>query len=210
MRQMVALIPCDTYAEENVYGSLQTALRLLGGVERFVSPAERVLLKPNLLGPANPEKAVTTHPAVLGAVARILREAGCHTVSYGDSPGSPLHSPAKTAQLCGMTPVARAQGLREADFSQGVYRAFPAGHVCHGFMLCKGVTEADTIWNLCKMKTHALERITGAVKNLLGCVQGLNKGAFHAKYPSAAGFAEMLVDLHRLLRPRLHVLDGIL
>ena len=64
--------------------------------------------------------------------------------------------------------------------------------------------------NICKMKTHALERITGAVKNLYGCITGVNKAAGHAAYPDSWVFADMLTDLHRCVRPRLHIMDGII
>ena len=40
-----------------------------------------------------------------------------------------------------------------------------------------GVTEADAVINLCKMKTHALERVTGAVKNVYGLICGYRKAA---------------------------------
>lgn len=83
------------------------------------------------------------------------------------------------------------------------------GHVCRSFYLCHGVQEADALINLCKMKTHALERITGAVKNLYGCVTGVNKAAGHAAHPDSEAFADMLADLHRCVKPRLHIMDGI-
>ena len=72
------------------------------------------------------------------------------------------------------------------------------------------MTEADALINLCKMKTHALERITGGVKNLYGCVSGLNKAKGHTKYSNADSFARMLVDLNRMVQPRLCVMDGIM
>jgi ferredoxin len=59
------------------------------------------------------------------------------------------------------------------------------------------------------MKTHQLERITGGVKNMFGCVYGMNKGASHAKYPDAESFAQMLIDLNLLLKARLHIMDGV-
>jgi ferredoxin len=59
------------------------------------------------------------------------------------------------------------------------------------------------------MKTHQLERITGAVKNSLGCVYGLNKAKMHIKYPNPESFGKMLVDLNRYLKVRLHIMDGI-
>ena len=60
------------------------------------------------------------------------------------------------------------------------------------------------------MKTHALERITGAVKNSYGFVYGRNKAIGHTKYPSADSFARMLIDLNRYVKPRLYIMDGIM
>src|SRR5699024_4117975 len=59
------------------------------------------------------------------------------------------------------------------------------------------------------MKTHALERVTGAVKNMYGCVCGLQKAKGHTLYPNAESFARMLIDLNQLLKPRLYLMDGI-
>jgi NAD-dependent dihydropyrimidine dehydrogenase PreA subunit len=60
------------------------------------------------------------------------------------------------------------------------------------------------------MKTHQLERITGAVKNTFGCVFGLNKSASHAKFATAEVFAKMIADLNNLVVPKLHIMDGIM
>jgi len=60
------------------------------------------------------------------------------------------------------------------------------------------------------MKTHALERFTGAVKNQFGCVVGMRKGEFHVKLPDATDFARMLVDLNSFVKPRLYIMDGIM
>lgn len=97
-----------------------------------------------------------------------------------------------------------------ADFFSGSVVPFPDGHTAKSFYLCRGVQDADAMINICKMKTHALERITGAVKNLYGCITGVNKAAGHAAYPDSWVFADMLTDLHRCVRPRLHIMDGII
>ena len=69
--------------------------------------------------------------------------------------------------------------------------------------------EADALISVCKMKTHALEYITGAVKNQYGCVQGFHKAKGHTLYSDPVSFARMLGDLNRLVKPRLYILDGI-
>ena len=205
----VALVLVCTYEQSAVDEAVKTAVELLGGIGRFVRPEEKILLKPNLLARAKPQKAITTHPAVFGAAARLLREAGYEHLSYGDSPGNPTTSAEKAADEGGITEAAEAFGIPMADFSHGSTVLCKDGRVSGSFCLCNGVIEADALINLPKMKTHALERITGAVKNLYGCIWSFNKAAGHAKYPSSEAFSDMLCDLNRMTKARLHIMDGI-
>ena len=162
-----------------------------------------------MLAGALPQRAVTTHPAVFEAVIRVLREEGIGRLSYGDSPGFPNVDTEKCADTCGLAEVAARLEVPAADFGHGSTVHFPEGRRAGSFVLCEGVQQADCIVNLCKMKTHGLERLTGAVKNMYGCVLGLNKGTGHVSYPNAQVFAEMLIDLNRCVKPRLHIMDGI-
>ena len=207
-KSTVALVPAGTYEQAEVDEAVRRGIELLGGTGQFVKPEEKILLKPNLLTGAAPEKAVTTHPAVFSAVARLLREYGCEHLSYGDSPG-PSSSPEKAADVSGIREAAAKWQVEEADFNSGSAVRFTQGRRARTFYLCRGAQEADAVINLCKMKTHALERITGGVKNLYGCVCGIRKAAGHAAHPSAESFAEMLADLNLCIRPRLHIMDGI-
>ncbi len=208
-KHIVALVPLDTYDQPRVDEAVRTGLQLLGGVEQFVRPEEKILLKPNLLARALPQKAITTHPAVFSAVCRALREAGCTHLSYGDSPGNPTTTPDKAAEGSGIAEAAAGFSVEKADFASGSIVPFPQGNTARSFYLCHGVQQADALINVCKMKTHALERITGAVKNLYGCVTGVNKATGHAAYPDSDVFADMLVDLNRCIAPRLHIMDGV-
>ena len=206
---IVALVPVSTYEQSAVDEAVRQGFELLGGPDRFLRPEEKILLKPNMLSGALPQKAITTHPAVFAAVARFLLDRGYTHLSYGDSPGNPVTTPEKAAAVTGIADTARKLGIREADFSSGSVVRFPEGRKARSFYLCRGVQEADAVINLCKMKTHALERITGGIKNLYGCICGMNKSIGHAQYPSSEAFADMLSDLNRLVHPRLHIMDGI-
>lgn len=209
MKSKVAVIPCDSYDPGMVSAAIEKGIALLGGWERFVHKEEKLLLKPNLLNRAEVDKAVTTHPSVFEAVAKELRNNGYERVWYGDSPGHPGNVE-KTAEVCGIKEMADRFHIPLADFSHGKTVEYKRGNILRKYELCQGVLETDAIINLCKMKTHQLETITGAVKNLFGCVFGLNKGAAHAKYPDAESFAHMLIDLNLLLKPRLHIMDGVI
>jgi uncharacterized protein (DUF362 family) len=84
--EQVSIVKCDNYQQRQVYESLSKSIRLLGGMERFVKPGMRVLLKCNLLMRKKPEEAATTHPEVVAAAARLVKEAGGHPI-IADSPG---------------------------------------------------------------------------------------------------------------------------
>lgn len=209
MKHTVALIPLDTYDQPRVDDAVRQGIELLGGIGQFVRPEEKIVLKPNLLSRSLPQKAITTHPAVFSAVCRLLREEGYDHLSYGDSPGSPTTSPEKAAETAGIAEAAAQYGVTQANFSAGSIVTFPEGRTAKAFYLCKGVQEADALISLCKMKTHALERITGAVKNQYGCITGVNKATGHASYPNSDIFADMLADLNLCVRPRLFIMDGV-
>ncbi|MBQ3157169.1 MAG: DUF362 domain-containing protein [Clostridia bacterium] len=210
MKHAVALIPLSSYDQPLVDEAVRQGMALLGGIEQFVRPEEKILLKPNLLARALPQKAITTHPAVFSAVCRLLRDAGCQHLSYGDSPGNPTTTPDRAAEVCGISEAAAQYGLDRADFASGSIVTFPEGKTAKSFYLCKGVQEADALISVCKMKTHALERITGAVKNQYGCITGVNKATGHAAYPNSEIFADMLADLNLCIRPRLYIMDGVI
>ena len=209
MKHSVVLIPIDTYDQARVDEAVRQGIALLGGLEQFIRKDEKVLLKPNLLARALPQKAITTHPAVFSAVCKLLMDEGYAHVSYGDSPGNPTTTPEKATDTCGLAAVAAAHGIPLADFNSGSVVHFPEGHTAKSFYLCRAVQDMDAMINICKMKTHALERITGAVKNLYGCITGVNKATGHAHYPNSDVFADMLADLNLCVKPRLHIMDGI-
>ena len=95
------------------------------------------------------------------------------------------------------------------DYTTGIHVDYPKGIQAKEFILPKELLEKDCVISLCKMKTHALERITGAVKNSYGFVYGFHKAKGHTLYPSADSFARMLVDLNQYVKPRLYIMDGI-
>lgn len=203
----VIVVPCDSYEKEQVYAAVKTGVEALGGMEEFIGKSEKILVKPNFLSAALPEKAVTTHPAVIEAVFRILQEEGYLHVQYGDSPG---HGSCQAAAgKIGLKEIAEQYGVKRANMEEEVLTSFPEGKTAKEFHFAKGITEADAIVNVCKMKTHALERVTGAVKNVYGFICGARKAAGHVKYPNASVFARALADIHRCTDIRLHIMDGI-
>ena len=81
----VSVVPCPTYDPAGCRAALAAVLAPLGGLD-WVRPGMRVAVKANLVAGGKPESAVTTHPALLGALASMLRQRGAEPV-IGDSPG---------------------------------------------------------------------------------------------------------------------------
>ena len=206
-KSKVIVLSCDSYEEERIYTLLKRGLKELGGVGALINKEEKILLKPNLLKKAEVEKAVITHPVVVGAFARILREAGYENIVLADSCG---HGTTKQViQGTGMDTYLEKYQIPAIDYTKGVHVENPDGIQAKEFILPKELLEADCVISLSKMKTHALERITGAVKNSYGFIYGKNKAIGHTKYPSADSFARMLIDLNQYVKPRLYIMDGI-
>ena len=207
MKSKVVLLYCDSYKEEMVYKKIRRGFELLGGPGRFFREDEKILLKLNLVRGAAPERAVTTNPAVASASAGVLYEAGYKYLSAGDSSG--FGSSVKIMEELGLAAPFKKYGVKMADFKSGRKVGFSQGLHAKEFIISDDVIETDALVSVCKMKTHALEYITGAVKNQYGCVQGLNKAKGHTVYPSQESFARMLVDLNLFLKPRFYIMDGI-
>lgn len=207
MKSKVVLLPCGEYNEEKVYTLLKQGLDLLGGVDTLIPRNAKILLKPNLLKRAEVEKAVITHPVVVGAFARILRENGYEHIVLADSCG---HGTTQAViRGTGMDTYLEKYQIPAIDYSEGKKVDYPQGIQAKEFILPKELLEQDCVISLSKMKTHALERITGAVKNSYGFVYGFHKAKGHTQYPSADSFARMLIDLNKCVAPKLYVMDGI-
>ena len=203
----VIVLRCETYADDQVLKAIQAGFDLLGGISAFARPGERIVIKPNILIGTDPDKGVTTHPAVFRAVGRLLKDAGA-SISYGDSPSFGKAEP--NLRTSGLKEVGDRLGFILADFDSGRPVSHKDALLIKKFEIANGVLDCDGLVSLPKLKTHGLVRFTGAVKNQFGCVPGLLKSQYHAKLPDPYDFATMLVDLNTLIKPRLYIMDGIM
>src|SRR5665647_2078386 len=113
---IVVLVRCESYDDNDVKKAMERGFNLLGGPSAFVSPNDKILLKPNWLTADSPEKCVTTHPAIFRAVAEIFQSAGAK-LSYGDSPA--IQSPDTAAKRTGIAAIATELNINLADFQSG-------------------------------------------------------------------------------------------
>lgn len=210
MKARVSILRCEDYEPEKVYEKVKQGIDFIGGIESFIKNGEKVLLKPNFLLGRQPEKCVNTHPEIVRAVAKLVFEVGATPV-IGDSPSPARGGALSVAEKCGVADVARDMGIEIVEFESVEVRHLD-GKFYKNFTVGKEVLEADKIINLPKLKTHSLSLLTLAVKNIFGCIPGVQKPQWHMRTSQKGSeyFAGMLLDLYVLVNPVLSVVDGIM
>lgn len=209
----VSLVRCQNYDNSNIEAAVKKALELIGGIESYVKPGDRVLLKINLLTGDVPEKAVTTHPAIVRAMIHQVKAAG-GIPQVGDCSGyEGASNPKRYFAACRSSGIMQVCEEEEVELlhlsAESVDAKNASGRIFKSFILSKQVLHADVLISLPKLKTHGLTLFTGGVKNNFGCITGLNKAKIHLRAQDPETFSQMLVDLLGIVRPDLTVMDAV-
>lgn len=172
----------------------------------WIAPGARVLIKPNLLLPATPDKGIVTHPMICRAVVKYLLDRGAH-VQVSDSPG--VGSFRKVITETGYKAALEGLDVELKPFEESI--DVDIGEPFGRIPIARDAVEADRIINLAKLKTHAQMYLTLGAKNIFGCIVGLRKPEWHMR----AGvdrqlFARLLVQICQAVRPAFTIVDGIL
>ncbi|MBI4846892.1 MAG: DUF362 domain-containing protein [Candidatus Omnitrophica bacterium] len=196
----VSIVRCFDYERENIFNCLKRSVDLIGGIEKFVAPGQKVLIKPNMLRVARIEDAVTTNPEFIRACVRLVKQR-TKNIFIGDSPGGLVKSE-KVYEQNGISEVARQEGVKLVVFD----------HVNKhdGIPFARIKDEVDVIISLPKLKTHNITLITAAVKNVFGLIPGLYKVHCHKHAPNFKVFARQLAKIYGLSKPHLNITDGII
>ena len=179
------------------------------GVYSLIEPGMKVVIKPNLLMARKPDAAITTHPSIVRAICELLREHGITDITIAESSGGPhlLKYMDATYAACGYTSLSDVATLnRDMEF---VSVKTPEGSLVPAFNIIKPIAEADFVINVAKLKTHGMTQFSAGMKNLFGCVPGLQKPEMHYRFPEPHQFCRMICELDQLVSPGLTVIDAI-
>lgn len=202
----VAVIECTTYDKADVKEKLLQVPQLLGFDWSGLAAGKSVLLKPNLLMGAEPEQAVTTHPAVTEALAEIIREASLN-VLVGDSPGYG-NSMLEVREKTGYGALCDRLSIPLVDLGETESYLFDTGERAGELPISKLVKTCSVI-SVPKVKTSRGVLLTCGVKNVFGCVCGFHKEKLHSRSDSAAAFYNTLIRICQEVQPALTIADGI-
>nr|WP_321294384.1 DUF362 domain-containing protein [uncultured Sphaerochaeta sp.] len=201
----VAIVQCSAYEQAQVDEAVRQAC--LHGLMPSVK-GKSILLKPNILSDAKPERNITTHPMVVHAMIRVLKEHGAKQILVGDSPG--LQVPNFQPRVSGIQQVCIEEEVEWVDFTK-----HPKLHTIpytsnKQLLLASVLEEVDMVFSLPKFKTHQLMYATGAVKNLFGLVPNLSKSPCHVQFPTREQFASLIVGIAEVVKPAFSLMDGII
>jgi uncharacterized protein (DUF362 family) len=179
----------------------RAAVDAIGGMRRFVSKGDVVVVKPNIGWDRTPEQAANTNPEVVGAVVAMCIEAGASKVKVFDRP---CNDPRRCYVQSGIEAAARAAGAEVSFINERKFRdvPIPGGVAIKTWPLYTEILDADKLINVPIAKHHSLAGLTLSLKNWMG-VMGGSRGRIHQN------IGEALVDLALVIKPSLTVLDAM-
>ena len=181
---------------------VRETLDLLGGMKRFVSPGQRVVVKPNIGWDRNPDQAANTHPVVVRTLVEMACEAGATEVTVFDFT---CNEKRRCYINSGISDALAAIGDRRVNLTHVDGRKFKPTRISDGRSLkeCEiyeDALNADSYINVPVAKHHGLSRLTLGLKNSMGVI-GRRSGLHH-------NIGQNLADLATVVRPSLTVIDA--
>lgn len=177
-------------------------LGALGGMNRFVRPGDRVVIKVNAAFASPPAICATSHPDLVQAVVKACVDAGASDVLVTDNP---INDPASCFRLTGIGPAARAAGgrivLPTADQFADV--TLSGARLIRDWPVLVGpLFDADCLIGLAPLKDHHRSGASMTIKNWYGLLGG-RRNVFHQDIHT------IITELAALVRPTLVMLDAV-
>ncbi len=175
------------------------AIAAIGGIKRFVSKGDVVVVKPNIGWDRSPEQAACTNPEVVKALVELCSEAGAKEITVLDNTINPAQ---RTYARSGIAKAAKEAGAKVPYVNPHHLKKMAIeGEWFKEWEVYTDFVEADKIINVPIAKTHSLSRLTMGMKNWLGAIGG-SRNQLH----QAIDYA--MVDLSHFFKPTLTVLDA--
>ncbi len=176
------------------------AIEAAGGIGRFISKGDSVVIKPNMAWDRRPEQAANTNPHVVASVVRLCFDAGASKVKVLDNPGDDAR---RTYVQSGIVQAAREMGAETPYLDDRKFRKIKLnGEVLKNWEVYQDIIEADKVINIPITKHHSLAGLTLSMKNWMGAIGGW-RSRIHWKLDEA------LPDLAAFFKPSLTILDCV-
>ena len=174
------------------------AIGALGGMGRFITKGDRVILKPNVSWDRSPAQGANTNPEIVAVLTELSLKAGARQVIAIDHT---ICEPRRCFSISGIGPaVIKAGGSIQYQGARA-FRDVEIGGAVGRWPVMIPLLEADKFINIPVVKRHRLSAVTAAMKNLYGIIGG-KRNILHQKID------ESIVALASFVRPTLVVIDA--
>jgi uncharacterized protein (DUF362 family) len=174
-------------------------MKALGGMQRFVSRGDVVVLKPNIGWDRVPQQAANTNPEVVKKVAELCFDAGAKKVVVTDVS---CNDARRCFQRSGIAPSAASVGATVLLPEERKFRDYRlGGELLSVWPIYTPIIEADKVINLPIVKHHNLCHATMGLKNWYGMLGG-RRNQLHQNIDVG------VADLATFMRPTLTILDA--
>lgn len=178
---------------------VRKAVGAMGGMRRFVSRGDVVVVKPNIGWDRTPLQAANTNPLVVAEVVRLALDAGAKRVVVTDAS---CNEPGRCFTRSGIWKAAYDAGADVILPAPHLFRTMRlGGELLDEWPVLATLVQADRLINVPIAKHHNLSRYTGAMKNWYGSLGG-RRNRLHQKIDLS------IADLATFLQPTLTVIDA--
>ncbi|TKJ31670.1 cytoplasmic protein [bacterium (candidate division B38) B3_B38] len=178
----------------------RAALDAMGGMGRYISRGDIVLLKPNLSWDRVPEQAANTNPEVMRTLVELCYQAGAKKVKVFDNS---INDARRCYVRSGIMEAVREAGADVYYVDERKFRTTNiGGEVLKQWSVYTEALEVDKLVNVPLAKHHNLCRLTIGMKNWIGLLGG-NRGKLHQR------IHQCIADLAGFFKPNLVVLDSV-
>jgi uncharacterized protein (DUF362 family) len=181
---------------------VRAGLEALGGIERFLAPGDRVVVKPNVAFDRSPALGATTHPDLVRAVVRLARGQNCADVKVVDNP---INSPEGCFHKSGISKAAGEAGAEIVLPNPAHFRTLEVPGVeliARWPMFYRPFVGATRVIGLTPLKDHNLCSASMTMKNWYGLLGG-RRNQFHQN------IHQIISELASMMRPSLVILDAV-
>jgi len=182
--------------------TVNKAIKLLGGIERFVKKGETVAIKPNVAFASPPILGATTNPDLVAEVVRLCyTKAGAKKVIVADNP---INDPASCFTLSGIGKAASQAGAKVVLPKDNLFRhtTLTGGKLIKNWpIFFEPFKNVDKLIGIAPVKDHHRSGASMSMKNWYGLLGG-RRNIFHQDINT------IIAELAMMVRPTLVILDG--
>lgn len=177
------------------------AIKSLGGMEKYVSQDQKVVVKPNIGWDASPERAANTNPELVKRIIEHCFDAGAKEVYVFDNTCNEWKNCYSNSGIEKL--VKDAGGKMVPGNTESYYHPvdIPGGKSLKNAKVHELILDSDVFINVPVLKSHSSAKLTIAMKNLMGVV-------WDRRYWHKNDLHQCIADYSTFRPPDLNVVDA--